>query len=755
MLFTAALLAQLVLVPKSIDRVPVPPPRVEAIGPTGRIGLKWYTLSLVGTSPANGDTDLYADTGETLDVTLTLINKTGLDLTDVVVTLGTGDPTIECVRTSQVIVGSVAAGATFTTPAFRFKVADAGLVNRSDIDQALEATFSVGVRSAQFTALNRPMGFTLSLDLNASGTITQAAFVEDFEAPSSFGKFNPANLGDGKNSVVLSNGLRCQYNDPDGPNTNSTGNPDCFPGFAGEAAENHWHIHDASAANGSVGRAYTGAQSLHWGEHAGGTPFGDTTPLKVLESVRSVSWINVPPAQFHPELIFAHQVSLVDQRLVVGVDAGEALDRAVVEVSVVAANGFDGTWKKIYPYWNEYDQTGTDDFYNCTFDPTDDGNDEDDFFDPSDPLRRLGPSSTCFPGLVFADAGNTDYHLGANLANIGRAGDGPGLAGSINVGTWVQPRFNLQEFAGRRIRLRFLASSLEAANTKYWDEYFNRGDMVGDDGWFIDDIHVSTALLSPLTVAADTKSVTTIPCGACSSITAALTATPNATATPGQPVTLDAGGTSFDVCLNGPVNYQFWLDGNENGIAGDAGDTLLRDFGADWKFVATPESSGHIAVIAQCPSAPLCDAADGSNTAVAVVTVNCPSGVPRTPFAQTIRVDKVPGVPFGAKISWQAADSVDAVRGWLVVSPEGFTSLHGGGGFTGSVAACFVSNSPPIDTIEDDTVLPVGAGYYYLVRSQSSPACAPTGSGYTTNASSERPGRDSEIEADPLGGACP
>src|SRR5262245_57989007 len=223
MLFDVAILAQLILIPKALDKVPAPAPHVESVGPTGRMALKWYTLSLVGTAPANGDTDLYADTDETMDVTLTLINKSG-DLTDVVVTLTTGDPSIECVRTSQIVIGSVAAGATFTTPPFRFKVADVSIVNRTDVDQVLDAHFNVGVRAAQFTALHRPIRFRLPLDLNATGSVTQSAWIEDFEVPGSLGKFTDFDLDAGRNSLVLGNGMRCQYNDPDGPNTNSYGN---------------------------------------------------------------------------------------------------------------------------------------------------------------------------------------------------------------------------------------------------------------------------------------------------------------------------------------------------------------------------------------------------------------------------------------------------------------------------------------------------------------------------------------------------
>ena len=80
-----------------------------------------------------------------------------------------------------------------------------------------------------------------------------------------------------KTSLALSDGWRCQYNDPFGPNSNSPDNVDCFLGFACDPAAgvNDWHIQANNAANCNSGRAYTGVQSLRWGtcpagvDHAG------------------------------------------------------------------------------------------------------------------------------------------------------------------------------------------------------------------------------------------------------------------------------------------------------------------------------------------------------------------------------------------------------------------------------------------------------------------------------------------------------
>ena len=92
MLISLLLFAQVSFPLRHVHRVPEPTPQVE-FAPTGRVAVKWYTLSLVGTAPTNGDNDGYADADETLDMTLSLVNGP-LALTNLVVTITTGDATI-------------------------------------------------------------------------------------------------------------------------------------------------------------------------------------------------------------------------------------------------------------------------------------------------------------------------------------------------------------------------------------------------------------------------------------------------------------------------------------------------------------------------------------------------------------------------------------------------------------------------------------------------------------------------------------
>ena len=729
----------------------------------GHIDLKTYDLILVGAAPTNGDNDGFADTNETIDMPVTFVNKSGLPLDDLTATLGTSDPNIECISRPVASVpaggGTVAKSAVVTSAPFRFKVAN---VNRTSVDQSLKATFSLTLRSKQFETTTRPISLTIDLDLNASGGSSLQEFVEDFPSASNMGKFTISTLDAGKNSLANSNGYRCQYNDPNGGNSNSTGNSDCFLGFTGDPASgvNDWHVHDSSAANGSMGRAYTGSFSVHWGVHLGTTPKRDTGRFKQLDAIKTINPVALGLAQSAPELHFAHQVSLVDNRGINNITNGEVADRAVVEINVLSSSGGLTNWVKIFPYENTYEQQGTDDFTNCTFDPTDDGNNEDSFFNPSDPNRRLGPSSTCYPEFVFSRSGDTDYRNGYDPTHVGLADANAGLKGSINVGTWVRPRFSLLPYATHRIHLRFLGTSIELGTSQTWDVFFAKDDVVTDDGWYVDDIHIVGALSgAAYTITQDTRTITALSTCAtgCSSITAALVATPSTTAGPGQLASLEAKASTIDVCLNGVAQYQYWLDGNNNGIVGDAGDTLLRDWTDGSAFVDAPQASTRYGVRVRCSSNTSCDQADGSSAATVLVTVPCPStGTMKARFFQSIVVNKasLTGAEPDASttVNWATTAVVDAIRGNLIALRAAT------GNYTGTIQACVGNNVSGTALAVDATNPGPGGALYYLVRPAVPVLCNETGGlSYKTGHPSEVPGsggdRDSAIALDP--NACP
>jgi hypothetical protein len=313
-----------------------------------------------------------------------------------------------------------------------------------------------------------------------------------------------------------------------------------------------------------------------------------------------------------------------------------------------------------------------------------------------------------------------------------------------NPGTWVRPRFSLAAFAGRTIRFRFLFTSLEVGEfTGTWDLLFGRSDLGVDDGWYIDDIHIDQALLNPLTLSIDMAAITPIPCGACSVVTAALAATPSSLSGPGQIVTLDAKGSTVDRCINGIVQFQFWTDTNGNGVIGDAGDVLLRDWTDNSSFIDAPQSTVQYGVKARCSTDVACDSA--SNSFALSVPVTCPStGTVRAEFAQIIKVDNSP-----TAITWPSAISVDAIRGDLGL-------LRSSLSFTGTVISCLATNSAATTSIADGAADPgVGNGFYYLVRGQRTKFCNEIAPGYTTNSGKEKAGRDTQLIADPVAAACP
>jgi hypothetical protein len=214
--------------------------------------------------------------------------------------------------------------------------------------------------------------------------------------------------------------------------------------------------------------------------------------------------------QAQPVLSFKHQVSLLDHR---GINANpnRSSERAVVSGQLVDDAGEPvSDWIRLEPYVNAYDTDAEFTFYNCTFDPIDDGNTEVDLFDPTDLIQfRFGPSSSCFPHKVFADQGDTFRPFDPD--DLGDASDGPGLEGSQGLGTWIEPKFSLDRFLGRRIRLRFLATGQKLGGfAATWQEWQPINPTGFDDGWFIDDVMISDALEEPATVSIDTKDNTAV-----------------------------------------------------------------------------------------------------------------------------------------------------------------------------------------------------------------------------------------------------
>ncbi len=462
----------------------------------------------------DGDHDGFADTGETVELHVTLSNKSSVDLANVVGVLSTGDPKIECISSSVIRIDSLPAHGDAEAPApFRFRVSDAAdrAASGRTVDQAYAAAFKIALTADGYAGSSKALALDLDLDASNPSTST-TTFTEGFEQ--GFGSFQFMNLDMNKASNSLSNGYRCQYVDPDFNYCNSYGQDTaCYLGFeAGQTPVNDWHVHSTVSPDG--GRAFEGSNSLHYGVHTPGSPSLDTYKLSQLDAFRSgiihlaaricrddpaadkascnsasdcASVGGGPCVPARPELSFEHQVSTMDSRRT-NTPVGEAADRAVVQVLPSPS----GSWETVPAYRNGYDALGTDFFANCVFDPIDDGNNEDSHFPGIIWEWPYGPSSTCMPQYAFSYLGDTDQPFAPG--NVGRASDGPGLAGSLGIGTWVESRFDLSRYRGRSIRIRFLFTSIQVYDYVTVQSAFMWNPVPDDDGWYIDDVRVTETL---------------------------------------------------------------------------------------------------------------------------------------------------------------------------------------------------------------------------------------------------------------------
>ncbi|MEW5806737.1 MAG: MopE-related protein [Acidobacteriota bacterium] len=588
--------------------------------PVGRMSVELVTIV-----DDNGDHDGFADQNETVTMEVTLRNLARaegefIDLTNVVAKIQASDLNndgtinVDCITDSSGSYGDIPKreARTNSTDRFQFQVKD---VNRSGVYQDLDAEFLLTVTSNEIDGTYMPLKITVPLDLDASGGsadhITWTAGFESGESKFEFVR------------VAAADGQRCQYNDPANPNSNSYGRENC--NIDTVFLDQDWHIHDTSASIPSNSRrAYLGSNSLHWGYHENpASASGDTEHLAEMNIARTINHINLGlnDATNKAILSFKQQCSLLDSR---GTNTPwmETADRAVVMVARTDASGnVQGNWIKIFPFTNVYNFQGTDNFVNCLFDPTDDGSTEDDFFPNS---LRLGPSSTCFPEFAFSWMGETNYRATFDPEDTGN-GDGPGLQGSSGPGTWVESKFNLERLQGYRIKLRFLATSIE-------NYPMQTGTQLGysepytwfDDGWYIDDVKITNTVTTAFTMSpdADTPPAATCPLDPsqnCTTITPDIKCADDGVdndqdgtidetgedncklLAPGHKVTLTSSGTSADKCVDGTFQYQWWIDNDGDGTI-EGTDTMLYDWSDRYYYFDAPTADTWYCVKAVCSS---------------------------------------------------------------------------------------------------------------------------------------------------------
>jgi hypothetical protein len=413
-----------------------------------------------------------------------------------------------------------------------------------------------------------------------------------------------------------------------------------------------------------------------------------------MEAVRLTNPINLAATGPAPELSYKQQVDLLDSRSI-GAPPGDAPARYVTMLQLADPAGAPlGDWIKLEPYLNVYDQTGVDNYFNCMFDPIDDGNDEDDFFDPTDPDRRLGPSSTCKPEPTFSYLGETFLPFSPN--RIGNASDGPGLQGSLGKGTWVESRFSLDRFRGRRARLRFLNTDMKinGTNTTWASLFSTLNPGPGDDGILIDDVQVTNALVQTVTMTSDTKPNAALPgCGnTCNVVTAKLAADPpESLLAPGQVVELDALDSVADRCLDGVLQFRFWIDGDGDGLGDGAQDVRLRGWSETARVVQAPAETTRYVVEVRCSSD-----LDCSDSETRTVVVACPSSG-NLIFPEVL-------APSKGALAWGSSRLFDYAKG-LLHNLSSYTTTATGQG-VGPASSFPISADVP----------PAGKGLWYLFR---------------------------------------
>jgi hypothetical protein len=337
-----------------------------------------------------------------------------------------------------------------------------------------------------------------------------------------------------------------------------------------------------------------------------------------------------------PELSFKHQVSFMDWRHS-GADFGTSGDCGMVALQVADTDTSGtpvGDWIKIYPYYNEYDQQRHQWWTNCMFDPTDDGNTEDDFFNPDDPFRRLGPASTCGEEFMFSLSGDTDADYAPGNINSASEPDS-GLPGNTGTGTWIESRFNLDAYKAMRVRVRFLNTALKVGTGEDWETIAAWNPGPWDDGWWIDQVKITDAIQSFAVLSNDDQDNSGLAtCGnfcadddsdGVGDVFPDLVADPTGTlGAPGQAVELSAAASYATKCVNGTLQFQYWIDNDGDNSGGGLTDELLRGWTDNPIIVDAPEATTNYVVDVRCSS----EATTCLNSLALQVGVDCPwSGV--------------------------------------------------------------------------------------------------------------------------------
>ncbi|MGH7893430.1 MAG: hypothetical protein ACREQL_02120, partial [Candidatus Binatia bacterium] len=367
-------------------------------------------------------------------------------------------------------------------------------------------------------------------------------------------------------------------------------------------------------------RAHSTPNSLHMGAHFDLTDrrLGDTTHLRSIQGFMSAPVnLAVFPRVGDLVLSFYQIVTLMDDHQVFGgLNRGQCDDCADVQIQLdrdpdplVDAWGF---WDKLAPFENVYDHKpnawSAFTSYYCLFTPTDTGT--------APPNPRGIHETICHPQGAWSSCGSLD---GTSPADVDSC-TGPGEVDPGGVGVWVQSQFNLADYLGQRIRIRWVAETWDfGAEAESYYEVSGWETASHDDGWWIDDIRLTGAIAQQIAPLPDTTPrAGSCPTDACDAAVgdAGTSVMLKATGLSGQILdgiaSVPTVGQSIHIsaidstlpggCVGGVPEYQFSRNG-----------TVMQTFGPKTFYLDAPETNTSYSALARCSTDFTCTSQVGAS----------------------------------------------------------------------------------------------------------------------------------------------
>ena len=685
-----------------------------------------FTITATAYRDLDGDGDVFPDTGETGRVTVTIQN-TGPALTGSVFALTSSDPDVACITSATISKIDLAGGATITLgsldpapPGFTFRASDS--LQTTDFLQPARIDLCLTVTAHETTG--GPVCFNLLADLDRPsgpqvfvtgpdgipGTADDGTILETFDSDRDGNGFITVNdtfrrtdggtgaiehgsyLRGSADGIAMGTvaGIACG-----GFTTPVQGNPGCIldPDYPMD-----WHLHcppgatncpnsESGACVGNCSfntpangrKALSQPNSLHMGAHfdPSGSLSGDTTHLRTLQGFVSAP-INLAfqPRPGDLEMSMFHIASLMAAgHGISGPAASECVDCADVQIQL------DGdpdpavddwrTWDNLVPFQNAYDYVAGawsqySPGYYCRFTPGDTGS--------GPPAPRGVHETMCFPQGAWAFCGSV---FGTSAATTNRC-PGPGSLDPSGIGVWVESKFKLADYAGHRVRIRWIGSTwqFDAYSSAYelcseWS-----GCLDTDDGWWLDNIKITGALERQMSTAPDLDQppATACPAGCDPSVgdrgTAPALTVLDAAGSPidgvtrvaiaGEAIKVSAAASTLPGgCADGAPQYRFLRNG-----------TLVQDWSSKIFFLDSPLSFSSYRVLVRCSSDFACTSQAGAAVDVPVYTGDGGDAILGSKIGPGV-IDTMAGVAYdGAarttRISWFAPlPGADLYRGTI------------------------------------------------------------------------------------------